>query len=437
MSHALMQSELAKTYRIIAIMTLVALLALGVHSLLPEKHVNLLPVNLDFYELFYDGQGPGTTQAEWLDKRERTIKCTVSPQGIHWNFCGVMIEIGSIEKPIDLSQFTAFDLKATYDGNARGIRMITYSFVPGVSEIGDWGSYKTLFADIKAEEAKAISLVQHDWEISGYWKDTFKPPRKQSYPDFANVFKIGIDIKPPIPVGEHTVKLESFVAKGVWVKAENWYLGVALAWLLGNLVIIGKRLYDLHRRVSLDSERIDTLALYSDELRDESEKYKLLSAKDNLTGALNRNGLLQFINNSFPEGHFSAQLGLVVIDLDHFKRVNDEKGHDMGDEVLRSVASTIKNIVRQEDGFCRWGGEEFVLICPNTTERDTFIIAEKIRQAVASILFEYEGESFHVTASLGVGLAKPKESFDDLFKRVDKALYEAKSLGRNCVNKAA
>ncbi len=437
MSHALMQTELAKTYRLIAVLTLIAAAAIGVHSFLPEKRVDLLPVNLDFYELFYDGQGPGTTEGEWVNKRERIIRCTVKPGGIQWNFCGVMIEIGSIDEPVDLSKYNAFDLKATYDGSALGIRMINYSFETGVSEIGDWGSYKTLFADVFTEEAKSISLVPHDWEMSSYWKDTFKPPRKQGYPDFSNVFKIGIDIKPPIPVGEHTVKLESFVARGEWVSAENWYLGVALFWLLANLLIVGKRLYDLHRRVSLDSQRIDTLALYSDELRDESEKYKQLSSKDNLTGALNRNGLLQFINNSFPEGHFSAQLGLVVIDLDHFKKVNDEKGHDMGDEVLRSVSSTIRNIVRQEDGFCRWGGEEFVLICPNTNERDTFIIAEKIRQAVASILFEYGGESFHVTASLGVGLAKPNESFEDLFKRVDKALYEAKALGRNCVNKAA
>lgn len=437
MSRASKYSELAKTYHLIGISTVLAALLVLAHGFLPDRKVELIPRDTSMYTIFYDAESGGTTTANWVDQDRASFECHSLPGGWQFGFCGIVFRIGDLESPSDLSRFDTFHAKITIDGTAQLLRIFTRTYIPGVSQVGNWGSMKSLNAVMTKEEAKDIELVPGDWSVSDYWRNRYKPTRENTYVDFSRVHEFGIDIMPPIPLGTHHITVHSILAAGEWVHATQWYLGVALGWLLLNFVIIVKRLYNLHRRVSLDSHRIDTLALYSDELRDESEKYKQLSAKDNLTGALNRNGLLQFINNSFPEGHFSAQLGLVVIDLDHFKKVNDEKGHDMGDEVLRSVSSTIRNIVRQEDGFCRWGGEEFVLICPNTNERDTFIIAEKIRQAISSILFEYDGKSFHITASLGVGLAKPNESFDDLFKRVDKALYEAKALGRNCVNKAA
>lgn len=437
MSHALMKTELAQTYRLILIATVIAALALVAHALIPERKVELVPKDPAMYSLFYDAESGGTTTASWVDQDKASFECQSNPNGWQFGYCGVVFRVGDIETPADLSRFDSFKLNITVDGSAQLVRIYTRTYIPGVSKVGEWGSMKTLFATITKEEAKDIELFYGDWTLSDYWRSTFKPKRENTYIDLSRVHEFGIDIMPPIPLGKHRITVNSVEAVGEWVHAQAWYLGVALTWLLVNFLIVAKKSLDLHRRTALDRDRIDTLALYSGELRDESEKYKQLSAKDNLTGALNRNGLLQFIHNCFPEGHFSAQLGLVVIDLDHFKKINDDKGHDMGDEVLRSVSSTIKNTVRQEDGFCRWGGEEFVLICPNTNERDTFIIAEKIRQTVASIEFEHEGKPFHVTASLGVGLAKPNESFEELFKRVDKALYEAKALGRNCVNKAA
>jgi diguanylate cyclase (GGDEF)-like protein len=178
---------------------------------------------------------------------------------------------------------------------------------------------------------------------------------------------------------------------------------------------------------------LQKLATYTDTLKTESQKYKELSTTDALTGALNRNGLSAFLAETCPNNALPDNTALMIVDLDHFKRINDKKGHDTGDKVLSSVCTTIKNTIRTKDLFVRWGGEEFVLICPDTDSQGTPLVAEKVRSAVANLTLEHNGSPFKVSVSIGAGVATMGETFDELFRRADSALYQAKNLGRNCV----
>lgn len=152
---------------------------------------------------------------------------------------------------------------------------------------------------------------------------------------------------------------------------------------------------------------------------------------DNLTGIYNRHKFEEcFALESERSRRFSLPLSIILIDIDHFKSVNDTYGHDVGDEVLKGLALVVQSNIRKIDIFARWGGEEFLVLSPGTTKANTQELAEKLRRAVEEAIFPEVGR---ITISLGVAAYNQKDSFADLFKRADEGLYIAKSNGRNQV----
>jgi two-component system, cell cycle response regulator len=160
------------------------------------------------------------------------------------------------------------------------------------------------------------------------------------------------------------------------------------------------------------------------------------SVRDNLTGLYNRGYFLGQIG-PLAEINSMHELGLAVIlvDIDHFKRINDTYGHDVGDQVLREVADVLRGSTRPEDLVARYGGEEFVLALPTSSLEQAMERAEKIRAQLSSHHLDSTGSCVTVTASLGVSFA-PAPRVDDLTNLIsaaDDALYEAKHAGRNRV----
>ena len=124
------------------------------------------------------------------------------------------------------------------------------------------------------------------------------------------------------------------------------------------------------------------------------------------------------------------------MDIDYFKRINDSRGHDAGDRVLQLVSEIIQSRIRRSDYLGRWGGEEFIILLPDTRKEFALALAEKIRLVIHDTIFEIE-HPLNVTASFGVGQQQNNEDFATAFKRVDTALYAAKNQGRNCCVMAA
>jgi diguanylate cyclase (GGDEF)-like protein len=122
-----------------------------------------------------------------------------------------------------------------------------------------------------------------------------------------------------------------------------------------------------------------------------------------------------------------------MIDIDYFKNINDTHGHIAGDKVLKTFCNVVKAKIRNTDIFARWGGEEFIIVCPNTKLENALIIAENLRKLVKNTTFEgVKG----ITCSFGVAEFKQYETLDSLIKRADNALYTAKANGRDRVVKA-
>ena len=157
--------------------------------------------------------------------------------------------------------------------------------------------------------------------------------------------------------------------------------------------------------------------------------YQTLATVDSLTGVLNRHGIGQFIA---ALGITRVAASVIVIDLDHFKRVNDERGHHVGDRVLRTLGEILRSCTRNTDAVGRWGGEEFVLVCPGASLANAADMAEKLRHRIMETNFIPE-DPLPITASFGVATSSDSQSFEDAFRQADQALYLAKNRGRNCV----
>ncbi|HFB53767.1 MAG TPA: sensor domain-containing diguanylate cyclase [Sulfurimonas autotrophica] len=161
------------------------------------------------------------------------------------------------------------------------------------------------------------------------------------------------------------------------------------------------------------------------------KELKQLATKDALTGIYNRYKINAKIEEEIKRAdRYGEPFGLIMFDIDHFKKVNDTYGHDVGDYVLQELSRIILNNIRETDSFGRWGGEEFMLLLPYTSQEKIIEIAEKIRKTIQEHTFE---DVKQITVSIGVTLYKKDEGISQLIKRVDTALYEAKSHGRNQV----
>ena len=123
----------------------------------------------------------------------------------------------------------------------------------------------------------------------------------------------------------------------------------------------------------------------------------------------------------------------MLLDLDHFKAINDTHGHGAGDAVLEKVSSIIKDSMRVADLSCRYGGEEFCVLLPETDLKQTMGLAERLRNDIAAALINYQDKRLSVSVSIGVALWQQADEVDEILEKADKALYRAKNDGRNCV----
>jgi two-component system, cell cycle response regulator len=175
---------------------------------------------------------------------------------------------------------------------------------------------------------------------------------------------------------------------------------------------------------------------YTDELEEDFQKRMHDAALyDPLTKACNRQHLLHRmqVETSYAKRHSSA-LSLLMIDIDHFKQINDRYGHPAGDYVLARLGGIVADMLRAEDLFARYGGEEFAVLCRATSADRALILAERLRERVQATSFDYQGEPIRVTISVGVAAwFEQPDSVMRLVADADHALYKAKAAGRNRV----
>jgi len=173
-----------------------------------------------------------------------------------------------------------------------------------------------------------------------------------------------------------------------------------------------------------------------DKIKEYAARMELLATTDSLTGIFNRRHFLSRADQEFIRSRrYHRPLSVILIDVDHFKNVNDRYGHAMGDEALKALTTKCREIMRENDLFGRFGGEEFAVVLPENDGPAAMKAAERIRRQIEKFNIEFDEKQIHITVSIGVTTLKPVDTgVESMINRADKALYRAKAAGRNCVD---
>lgn len=168
------------------------------------------------------------------------------------------------------------------------------------------------------------------------------------------------------------------------------------------------------------------------ELKEKSNLLEYQASHDSLTGLNNRNKFKEIYGKEIRRGfRYKNDLSLIIFDLDFFKNINDTYGHQIGDEVLKDISQVVLGNVREHDIVVRWGGEEFLILLPETSLEGSLNVAQKIRMEIEDK--EFSSKNLKLTASFGIASLKDGDDESTLLERTDEALYEAKKSGRNKV----
>lgn len=428
--------QVSSSYKLVFLGVIATLLAIVAHQFLPSKRLALVPGDELVTDIYADEIGGGKSHASWIDEEQLHWRCDVR-EGAPYRYCGFHLLFEQDPgRGLDLSKYDAVKVKLAVKSSDSRMRIYLRNFEEGFSDPDDIETAKfnnVLLPVAELDQELVVNL--REFSVAEWWINERNVPRQFSAPNFDNVLSVGIDLGVPPAVGVHEARLEGFELVGEWVPAESWYRGILFAWI-GVLALVGLMRYvRIKRRLMHERAILEELTSHNSQLKDESEKYRELSTSDQLTGVLNRHGFDQVMADLKRSSTSEDKLALLVLDLDHFKSINDSLGHDMGDQVLKYTAEVIAASIRHSDSLARWGGEEFVVLCPHINEQGADILAEKLRSRVAAIKFPLQ-PNLQVTTSVGVGYFRLDEDFNDVFKRVDSALYRAKNSGRNRVAKA-
>ena len=207
-------------------------------------------------------------------------------------------------------------------------------------------------------------------------------------------------------------------------------------WPLAVLIIVIVMVIWRNRTIASYNQSLQStnneLQRLQQELVEKNRTLEFLSIHDHLTGLYNRNFILQRAEeavNAF--NRFKQPVSLIIMDIDHFKRINDQYGHSMGDHVLCQVAKVGHRVLREVDLFSRWGGEEFLILCPGSDEREALVLAERLRSEIEALSLRNISQT--LTCSFGVAQLTPDTDFPEWFDNADKCLFRAKSAGRNAI----
>lgn len=191
----------------------------------------------------------------------------------------------------------------------------------------------------------------------------------------------------------------------------------------------GRLLRETKQLIRLSDRKESELNRLNHKLRQLTHSLSYQAEHDAMTGCLNKGAMTARITRQISNG----DICLALLDIDHFKQINDQHGHPAGDAVLRGVADILHELTGEDEWIGRMGGEEFAVLMSQRSLLQGRAIIDNVRRAIEAAEFECAGQRLRVTVSAGIAVNQPGEDFDAIYRRVDAALYEAKKAGRNCV----
>lgn len=398
------------------------------HYFLPAKTLPL-PINRDNTSLYgYSDQERGKS-AHWVNDQDQRWTCDFRPAdafGCGWS-------INATHTPgtgLDLRDFDALEVDVNYRGPATRIRVYMRNYSPAYSNLENLDSSKPMEASFTVDEAQSVVRVDFsEFRVAGWWLAERKSRRRWQKLELDNIVGVGVDL---VERGFHEAEVRNLALVGRWITTEELLIGIISFWMVVFLGEGAARFYGLYRTAQKDRQAIRDLEEKQRRLTEENLHLENLANTDPLTGIYNRAGMQRRLDGMSIRDRGLAGVGVLAMDLDHFKSLNDRYGHDLGDKVLKTFAALLAMNLRSDDVFARIGGEEFVVLCRRQPVDGVYAFAEKLRQLAGQCTFNGE-DSLSVTVSIGVAIVAEGEDFAAALQRADAALYRAKQHGRNRV----
>ena len=368
------------------------------------------------------------------DGRHVNMHCNMQKR-FAWPFCSLWFKVGEAPKGTNFEDFETVSFHIRFRGPApRSIMMYMYNFDPKRSKPNNWMSQKVNAFEFALTDDDVITLPMSLLRPPSWWVTQQKIPLLESGAALDRVTYVELANGSINTISEFDIQVSSIQFRGKLITQQRLTIILMCAWIICGVSwpLIGA----LYFRTQLKNreQRLAMVTALNLALQLETRELAGQAHTDRLTGALNREGLRDILVKQWrAPALLSETASIVFIDLDHFKSVNDMHGHPTGDEVLQLFAATVQRTIRASDKLVRWGGEEFLLVCTNTTAQQASHLAEKLKQAMRRQSWPC---ALQVTASFGVTAMALGEDIGDAIKRADQALYRAKANGRDCVEVA-
>lgn len=398
---------------------------------------NFLIYSFDFDPTAYRGDlrndsfSGGNSVVEWVDEKTQHWSCSMG-SGFATPYCSLHLPVvDALGKGLDLSRIHKMKIWMTYKGNGNHLRIYLRNrsasyYIPN-DELST--KYNTVEIPVDGLE-NGLEINMADFTVASWWLIQRNIPLKDSKPEFNDIVAIEVQTGSASSTGVHEIQLKRIEWQRPLITELGLYRGITIMWTVLIVGFLAFRLLHMRLELNRHKSRQQELLTINNLLSLQNKQFEDLAKTDPLTGLLNRigvrdalyDGLMAWKKNQTP-------FSMVLVDVDYFKRINDTYGHDVGDEILKATAEILRSSVRKTDYVARWGGEEFVLLCPNTNRVQAMSAAETMRKRMAA---EPVYRDIRVTASFGVATIAQAD-LDHLFKSADEALYRAKNRGRNCV----
>ncbi|WP_185067055.1 GGDEF domain-containing protein [Vibrio ponticus] len=357
-----------------------------------------------------------------------------------WPYCGVSIQIDPDDttKGLDLSDYHTVRLDVDFirlDSEQKPtLRFYLRNYNPAYSAADNEYTHKYNGLDYRqADYNQPLEIPLKNLQVLTWWLVDNKIPIEHAGPEFTNINRIEFATGSGAEEGLYQLRIKSIEFIGYYIHKETLMFALLMIWVSFAIVFSMLEIRNSRNRAMEAEKRRAHLSKLNRKLRQQNIQFAEQANRDALTGAMNRHSVREWLDGQFNSYiKPTDQLSVIYLDIDHFKKVNDEFGHQMGDDILCEFTMVIMSELRVTDRLVRWGGEEFVVFCPTTTLKQAYMLAERLRQKIE--LYQWMHGQV-LTASLGVA-QMGDETPQEMVTRADELLYQAKRSGRNRVEVA-
>ncbi|ALS97588.1 GGDEF domain-containing protein [Lacimicrobium alkaliphilum] len=424
--------EHRKLYNLaLVLLLIVTFVAIVLQFFVLEKTLLLHPGNTDNPSVISDQSMGGGSVATLTEKDGNWLmECNVIITDYNWPFCEISISFfdqqqNQAGQGIDLSSFSTVYLKARYLNKGHdSLRFQLRNFSPDYGSVGNQNTWKYVGIEYWPENATgANEIPMESLQVATWWIVEQRLPIKYAVPEFDNVMMLELATGNNIQPGQYFIEVEYIKFTGKYFTNNQVLFFLIFLWVSSAICFLFFSLKWSRKRLNETEKKAEDLRQLNQLLNVKTKELKDKAERDPLTGALNRAGIQKIFTKELEV------LSLIFIDIDHFKPINDNYGHATGDDILKEFSKTISKNCRFTDFLARWGGEEFLLVCPNTSLSDAYDLAKALRKIVSKKIWV---NNIRLTASFGVA-QRGNETPRAFIERADKALYDAKVRGRDQV----